>query len=208
MWVDEYDDPVIKTPRTREEIKEKITKHLQYTERLDKREEISNKLIKDFNVSIKIIKRSKLPLKYLAYPEFLEKGTIKQKKVQTIGTLLKEYIRKRKVKKSKRLIDKFIKFTLMLWGSGIQGKPFKPTGNFGVLNNHIVMIDFLELTSSKAKAQKLLRFKGDLNLKKDKFARLFPEDRYDPKIRQYAFEQSNKYLTKKNFDKYWKRKVK
>lgn len=202
MWVDEYDDHVIKTPRTKEEIKKKITKHLQKTGNLSKREEISNKLWSDFRSSIKIIKKSKLPLKYLAYPEFLENGAIKQKKVRTIGTILKEYSKEGKIKESKKLIDKFIKFTLRLWEYGIHEKPFKPTGNFGILGKDIVMIDFLELTSNKTKVQK------KLHLKKDKLSRLFPEDRYDVRIREYVAEQVNKYLIKKNLDKCWKKKLK
>ena len=201
MWVDEYDDHVVKTLRTKEEIKEKITKHLKHTGNLSKREEMSDKLLKYIHSSMKIIKKSGLPLKYLAYLEFLENGAFKQKKVATLGTLWKEYSKKGKIKEAKKLIDKFIKFTLKLWEYGIHEKPFKPTGNFGVLGKDIVMIDFLELTSNKAKVQKKLR------LKKDKFKRLFPEDRYDIRIKEYMVEQANKYLTKKNLDKYWKKKV-
>ena len=194
-WVDLYKDHVIKTPKSREEIKEKIEKFLRWKNKLDELDKRTDKMISDIRNSTKIIKKLKIPKKYLADLEFLEEGKIKQKKVIPLDEFLRNLDEKRRFV----LIDKIMKFLLKLWSYGIHEKTFKLFSNLGIDKGRIVLIDVFEITSNKAKVLKQIK-KGSWK-KTDKYKKYLSEKEID-----YLIKKMNQTLTKKNLDKYWKTK--
>ncbi len=201
FWVDIRKDYVIKTPRTKKEIKERVTKYLKSIGELHRKEEISRRMMQDLKYSTKLIENSKIDPKYFAYLEFLEEGKIKQRKARVLENLLKTYSKQKKIKEAKKLFDEFFKFTFLLWGYGLHEKPFKPTQNYGILNGHIVLLDPFELTANKGKVAKSLK-KVKFYLT-DKYFGDYPEvikDYYNKKLREK--------ITLKNLGKYWKKKLK
>jgi len=141
-WVDIYDDYVIKTFKTKSEIKESVQRYLDWIGKQEEPEERTNKMLEDVKNSTKIIKKSKSPIDLLADLEFLKNGSVKQKKV----IVLSEAMENKKKSEQIKLIDELVKFILQLWSYGIHEKTFKFFSNLGVDNNKIVLIDVFELT--------------------------------------------------------------
>ena len=202
MWVDLYEDHVIKIPKTRKEVTRTVKKYLEYLGKSHETKETVDRVFKDVTNSIKIIKRSKMPKKYFAYPEFLEKGQLKQKRVISIDKKLLELIKKKKIAEAKKLIDKFFKFIHKMWEYGIHEKPLKFNTNFGLIKNKVVLIDLFELTTNKAKVKKHIG-KKSWRKKEEGYIHSLPKILVD-----YFIEQADKKITPKNLDKYWKRKLK
>jgi len=125
FWVDIHEKHVIKTPKNKKEIRSKAKKYLNLIGKSHELEKRVNQVIEDIIISKRIIEKSKIPRKYLAYPEFLEKGIIKQKKVVSIQDRLKELIKKKKFDEAKKIINKFIRFKKKLWSYGMHEKPIK-----------------------------------------------------------------------------------
>lgn len=201
MKVDVFDSYVIKTPKSRKEIEKNVAKYLKKINEPHKLEEKLASLIGGVEKSKKIILRSKIPLKFLAYPEFLKDGKTKQKKVVNLGDKIQNLIKKREIKETKRLINKFIKFNHKLWMYGIHEMPLKLHSSFGVLNGDIVLIDLFELTSDKKDVVKKLKKKSWRGV--SPLRKIFPEE-----IVEYYFKQADKNFTIKNLDKLWKIKLK
>ena len=151
--------------------------------------------------SIKIIKRTKMPLKYFAYPEFLERGRLKQKRVISIDEGLREFIKKNKKKEAKKIIDNFFKFLHKMWEYGIHEKPLKFNLNFGLINNEVVLIDLFELTTNKEKIKKQI-IKKPWRKSKKHIMKSLPEWVVD-----YFIEQADKKINIKNLNKFWKKKL-
>jgi len=199
VWVDLYDDHVIKTPKKRNEIEEDVKRYLKKKGQIHKLEETLGKLSSDIETSKKIILKSKIPKKYLAFPEFLDEGKTKQKKVINLGDKIQGLLKEHKIKEAKGLIDKFIKFNQKLWTYGIHEMPMKLHSSFGVLNGKIVLIDLFELNSNKKSVARRLRKKPWK--KKSPLQKIFPES-----IVEYYSKQADKNLTVDNLDKLWKSK--
>jgi len=195
FWVDLYDNHVIKTPKSREEIKEEVEKFLRWKNKLEELDERTDKMIFDIKNATKIIKKSKIPKKYLADLEFLENGKIKQKKVRPLDEVLKKLNKKHRL----GLIDKIIKFLLEMWKYGIHEYTYKVFSNLGLEKERIVFIDPFEITSNKNKVLK--------QIKKQKWAK--PE-KYQKHLSNaeidYLMEKLKNTLTEENLNKYWKTK--
>jgi len=201
MWVELYGDHVIKTPKFRKEIEKSVRKYLKW---IGKPEELKLRVdrgIKDVHKSLHIINQSKIPKKYLAYPEFLEKGRIKQKRVKVVGDELIRLIDLKKKKEAYKLIDKSVKFFMFLWEYGFHEKTFKITSNFGIDGNQIVLIDFLELEGNKKKVEKKLRKKSWHKYKK--LSKNYPEE-----VIEYYIKKADENFTISNLNKFWKVKKK
>jgi|TARA_Y100000034_G_scaffold106168_1_gene134689 hypothetical protein len=195
FWVDLHNNYVIKTPKSRNEIKEKVEKFLRWKDKLDELDERTDKMILDVKNATKIIKKSKIPKRYLADLEFLEDGKIKQKKVKPLDEVLKKLNEKGRLK----LIDKISKFLLEIWKYGIHENTYKFFSNLGLEKERIVFIDPFEITSNKTKVLK--------QIKKQKWAK--PE-KYQKHLSNneiaYLMKKLNKTFTEENLNKFWKTK--
>jgi len=167
-WVDIYSDYVIKTPKTRKEISKTIKRYLDSIGKPDELKDRVNKIIKDVKDSTKIIKSSKIPKKLLAFPKFLSRGKINQKRVIVLDEKFDELLEENRKKEVKQLIDKSIVLLIELWKYELHEKTFKFYSNLGLLNNEVVLIDFLELTNKKEKVEKQIKNKGWKHLEKIK----------------------------------------
>ncbi len=202
VWVDIHKDHVIKTPKNRKEVRQRVKRYLKSIGKGHKIEETVDKALRDVMQSIKIIKRTKMPLKYFAYPEFLEKGRLKQKRVISIDEGLRELIKKNKKKEAKKIIDNFFKFLHKMWKYGIHEKPLKFNLNFGLINKEVVLIDLFELTTNKEKVKKQIRRKS-WRKSKEHVMKSLPEWIVD-----YFIEQADKKITEEKLNKFWKVKLK
>jgi len=194
-WVDLYDSYVIKTPKSREEIKEEVEKFLRWKNKLEALEERTDKMILDIKNSTKIIKKSKIPKKDLADLEFIEGGRIKQKRIVPLD----EFLKKLNERERLELIDKIMRFLLKLWSYGIHEKTFKLFSNLGINENKIMLIDVFEITSNKTKVLKQLKKRSWQ--KTNNYKKHLSEREVD-----YLIGKLNKTLTKDNLNKYWKTK--
>src|SRR3989344_6308283 len=194
-WVDLYNDYVIKTPKNREEIKEKIEEFLKWENKLEELDKRTNKMISDIKNSTRIIKKSKISKEYLANLEFLENGKVRQKKVIPLD----EFLIRLKEKERLILMGKIMKFLLKLWSYGIHEKTFKLFSNFGIDKDKIVLIDVFEITSNKTKVLKQIKKRSWKNA--DNYKKYLSKKEID-----YLIKKMNQTLTEKNLNRYWKTK--
>ena len=195
FWVDLYDDYVIKTPKSREEIQEEVEKFLRWKNKLEELDERTDKMIFDIKNATRIIKKSKIPKRYLADLEFLEGGKIKQKKVKPLDEVLKKLNKKERLK----LIDKIVKFLLEMWRYGIHEYTYKVFSNLGLEKERIVFIDPFEITSNKNKVLK--QIKKQKWVKPEKYQKHLSNNETD-----YLMKKLNKTFTEENLNKFWKTK--
>lgn len=202
VFVEIHKNHVIKTPKTKWEIIRYIWKYLLEDGNITKLNSRAKKLIADLNQGIIIVTKSKIPKKYLADPEFLENGKIRQKKVVTIQDEINIKWKNGEKNEAKKIIDKFFKFCYRLWEYGIHEKPIKFDINFGVKNKEIVLIDFFEITDNKKNVLKKIRekhWKRGLRF----YSRHLPKEIVD-----YYLGQAEKKFTVKALNKHWKKKIK
>ena len=201
VWVDFYPNYVIKTPKTKKEIKERIIPYLKSIGKTNEIEKQSEKMIEDMKKSIKIIKNNKIPKHFIGNAEFLKKGQIKQDRIISLEEYLIKLSIENKIKEAKKIIDKVIKTIQTLWKYGIHEKTFKFNQNFGIHNSKIILMDFLEITNNQIKVKKQLAKKPWEKIKDF-------EKNMSEKILDYWIEQANKNLTLKNLNKLWKNNLK
>lgn len=194
-WVELYNSYVIKTPKSREEIKQEVEKFLRWKNKLEELEERTDKMIFDIKNSSKIIKKSKIPKKLLANLEFIGNDKIKQKKVLSLDQALKNL----KEKERFELINKIMKFLLKLWTYGIHEKTFKLFSNLGIDKGKIVLIDVFEITSNKEKVLKQLKKRSWA--KPDNYKKHLSNKKVD-----HLIKKLDKTFTKRNLEKHWKTK--
>jgi len=193
-WVYVYEDHVIKKLKTKAEFAEKAKNYLKSIGKIHELDERSSKVHSNIYSSIEIIKKSKIPQKLLCYPEFLEDGTIKQKR----AVLLKDAILNSSEKEAKKLIDGYIELMKELWQYGIHETTFKYDVNFGILGKEVVLLDLFELTEKKSTVEKQL-FKKPWD--KPNRIKDIPQ-----KLEDYFIEKANKEFTIENLNKYWNSK--
>lgn len=198
-WVDIYEDHVIKTPKSRREINKKVESWLKVEGKLDQLKWRVDSLHNNIAKSVRLIKRSKVPLKLLGNPDFLEGGRVKQELAEPLEKIINKYINAKDMQNVKSIIDKFIRLTLILWDYGIHEKTFKFDVNFGLIEGEVVLIDLFELTGNKETVKKQIKKRmcdrpWGLNKKYPEF------------VSNYYVEQSKKYFTLENLEKHWKSK--
>jgi len=187
---------VIKTPKTNKEIRDRIRYHFEKTNTLDKMETKIKKLKIDWKNSLKIIKSGKVPLKLLAYPEFIKGGKIKQKRVKMLADKFEELMSKNKLKEAKKLVDRVIEFIITLWQYGVHEVTFKFYTEMGLLNNKIVLVDIGELIDDKELVRRQLK-KGYTKILED-----LRHGHHD-KVLDYYKKQVGEKLTIKKLDECW-----
>jgi transcriptional regulator of heat shock response len=192
-------DHVIKTPNTSDRTMKKISEHLQKKNKLEETRELTIKIGKELEDAIKIIQASDIPKKLLAYPEFLEGGKIKQRRVVILDRLFEDLIKKGKIKEAKKLMDRTLEFIVKLWRYGLHEKTFKFYSGYGILDNQIVLTDFGEITDDYEKVKKQLKGKGP-NLDYLKKA-------YTSELIDYFSEQKKKILTTKRLKENWRKNL-
>jgi len=197
FWIEDFGDYVIKTPKSKKEVSEKLKEYFRASKsnELDKR---VNKIMQDIEKSTKLLKRSKIPDSFLADLEFLDKKKIKQKKVKVLEQELEELYKKGKIKESKDLIEKLIKFLIKLWEYGLHESTYKFYSNFGVFDGKIVLIDPFELMGQKEKVKAQIRkrkWHKPKRYEKKEFKEIFV----------YFEKEMDNHMNLKNLDKHWKK---
>ncbi len=195
-WVEMKKDHVIKTFKTKKEIKETVKRYLDSIGKPEELEDRANKMLRDIADSTKIIQSSKIPKKLLAFPIFLKSGKVKQKRVIVLDEKFNELLFKGKKEQINKIVDKSIDFMILLWKYEIHEKTFKFYSNFGLLGNEIVLIDLFELTNKKEKVEKQIKNKGWKHLERLK-------QHFAPEIIEYFLEQVEKRLTVKKLNEVW-----
>lgn len=203
--VEFYEDHVIKKFKDKKEIEERIRSYLRGRGKtMDSLSDKVDSMIKDRARSLRLIKTNKVPRKLLAFPEFLDGEIIKQKRARELGDVFESCVSANDVRKWKLLVGKLVDFMVLLWSYGIDEKPFKITSNFGILDDKIVLIDFLELEGNKRKVEKRIRKKRWLHYNNEqKIWRKYPKEFVD-----YFVKRCDSVLTIENLNKNWKKKIK
>ena len=152
--IEYFGDYVIKTPKTESEIRETVTRYLNSIGKIGE----LDKRVKDMQTGwvngLKIISNSKIPPKMLGYPEFLDEGKIKQKRVRVLEEVWNELIKNGKIKEMKNIVDKTLEFIIELWKYGIHETTGKIGYEFGLMGEEIILIDFGEICKNKNTAKK------------------------------------------------------
>jgi|TARA_B100000315_G_C14367336_1_gene491274 uncharacterized protein (UPF0335 family) len=190
-WIDFYDDYVIKTPKTKEEIEENVSKYLRLINKIERLEKIVKTMLDDIKESTKIINASNIPKKLLADAKFLKEGKVKQKRAVVLSEALTD-----NPSETKELIKKTTSFLIELWKYGIHEKTFKIWSNYGVLDKRIILIDLFELTNNKEKVK--IQIKKRKWNRPEKFRKILSEN-----LTNYFINELDKKLTIKSLDKYW-----
>jgi len=186
---------VIKTPKTKKEIRERIRYHYERENNLEELEPKIKRLQRDWKKSLAIIKSGRAPLKLFAYPEFLDDGRIKQRRVKMLGYEFEKLVSNHDIKGVKMLVDKVIDFILTLWTYGLHEVTFKFYTEMGLYRGSVVLVDIGELTDDKETVKRQL-LKGHKKL----------EDRRDAHhdvVLDYYQSQIKKRLTLKKLDAVW-----
>ena len=193
--IEYFKDYVIKTPKTEEEIRKKISPYYESREGSKKVEGKIKKLKNDWNNSMEFVKAGKLPLKLLAFPEFLENGKIKQKRVEMLFEKFENLMSENKFDDAKRLVDRVIDFIINLWKYGIQELTLKFYSEMGLLDGEIVLVDLGELTDDKNEVKRIIQITKPLeNLRR------FHHD----EVLDYYQEQIKRRLTLEKLEECWK----
>lgn len=191
-WVDIHDYHVIKTFKSKEEIKEEVEKFLKWENKLEELEERTDKVISDIQNSTRIIKKSRIPKRLIADLEFLDNGKVKQKRVLVLHEKLNELNNTEK----KELIDKISDFLLELWKYGIHEKTFKIFSNLGIDKDDLVLIDVFELSSNKKRVLKQIKKRQWSKVGKYK-------KEISPELVKYLVNRLDKTLTEENLERCW-----
>ncbi len=201
VWVDVYKDYVVKTPKTKKEIAVEVKEFLKWQKKpMSKMDEIVDKMISDINDSKRIIIKSKVPRVLVGNAEFFD-NKIKQSKASSLKDEINKLGDKKKIEEVKKLIDDLLMLVETLWEYGIHEKTFKFFTNYGLLDNKVILVDFLEVTNWKKTAEKQLRKK-----KWNKPDRL--KETLNPEMLDYFLDKGSKILTVENLRRHWKKKLK
>lgn len=150
---------VIKEPRTYEELRKKSYRWLKEYKRRNERQisEIAKECFDDIKKGKRLIKRSKIPGRYIGNPVFYKDGRVKQERAITLGTKIHNLVKKGKIKEAEKIIDSFFDSIKVLWSYGLHEKPYKLNENFGIIKDHVILLDLFELTDSYDSVKKSLR---------------------------------------------------
>jgi len=187
---------VTKRRKTKKQIEKSIMSYILWAGKPKSRlRKWTKRTMDDIDSSMSIIKVSDIPLKLLAYPEFLSDKQIRQRKVTMLSDKWEKLAKKGKNKEIRKLILSVINFVFELWRYRIHEKTFKFGTNYGLLDGELVLVDFFEITDNYEKVKKQIKNK---KLHKSKF--LSDEDF------GFLLKSVKKALTVKNLDKYWGKK--
>lgn len=152
--VEYFEDYVVKTPKTEEEIRERVFSYLSTKDKLDELEDRVRKMQSDWKEGLRIISEKNIPSEMLGFPEFLPGGKIKQRRVRVLQDVYSELYEEGKNKEIDRIIGKNLEFIVELWRYGVHEKTGKFHYEFGLLGNKIILIDFGEITDDYETAKK------------------------------------------------------
>jgi len=158
--IEYFEDYVIKTPKTIEEITATVFKYLNHIGKIDELEKRVSAVQKDWEVGLKIVKSGRIPYKMLGHLEFLDGGKIKQTKVDVLQDIWDELYNCGKESEMKVIVDKSLDFIVELWRYGVGDKTFKIGYEYGRMGDEIILIDFGELTEDKKVIEKKIRKKA------------------------------------------------
>jgi len=201
VWVEIHRGHVIKLPKSKEEIREKVRKFVEWQKKpLSEVDILTDRAIKDLEYSTRILKKSGVPKRFIGEAEFREDGSIWQKRGIELKENFRKLIKQNKINKAKKIIQRLFELIMALWAYGIHEKTFKFFSNYGEFEDKLFLLDFLEVTGNKKKVEKQLR-KVKWN-KPDNIKEVLGDE-----LTNYFVKCGKKYLTVDNLNKHWKKKL-
>jgi len=164
--VEYFDDYVIKTPKTKKEIIERVKSYLKSKGKLEELDKRVKDMQEDWKFSISLIKKKKFPSELIGNIEFLKDGKIKQSRAIVLEDILKRVYKEKKINELKRIISQTLDLILELWKYGIVEKTSKIGSEMGIVNGKVILIDIGELSNRKDIAERQINNKKwykDLN---------------------------------------------
>ena len=192
--VEYFEDYVIKTPKTVEEITATVSKYLNHIGKIDELEARVKDMHEDWETGLKIVKSGRIPYKMFGHLEFLDGSRIKQSKVAVLQDIWDELYDSGKENEMKAVVDKSLDFVVELWRYGVADKTFKVGYEYGLMDGEIMLIDFGELTRDR----KMIENK----VKKRKWEGKMKEYSH-PEVAKYFNERAKEVLTLDVLEKNW-----
>lgn len=152
--IEYFEDYVIKTPKTLEEMKIEITRYLESIGKIAELEKRVKDMQEGWARGLKLVSNSRIPNKMLGYLEFLDNGKIKQRRVLVLESVWNELVAKGKKKEMKKIVDLTLAFIVELWRYGVHETTGKIGYEFGLMGQDIILIDFGELSEKRSTAEK------------------------------------------------------
>jgi len=152
--IEYFEDYVIKTPKTLEEMKIEITRYLESIGKIEELEKRVKDMQEGWARGLKLVSNSRIPNKMLGYLEFLDNGKIKQRRVLVLESVWNELVAKGKKKEMKKIVDLTLAFIVELWRYGVHETTGKIGYEFGLMGQDIILIDFGELSEKRSTAEK------------------------------------------------------
>ena len=152
--IEYFEDYVIKTPKTLEEMKIEITRYLESIGKIEELEKRVKDMQEGWARGLKLVSNSRIPNKMLGYLEFLDNGKIKQRRVLVLESVWNELVAKGKKEEMKKIVDLTLAFVVELWRYGVHETTGKIGYEFGLMGQDIILIDFGELSEKRSTAEK------------------------------------------------------
>jgi len=195
--VEYFEDHVIKTPKTVEEITATVSKYLNHIGKIDELEARVKEMQDDWETGLKIVKTGRIPYKMFGHLEFLDDGKIKQRRVEVLQDVWDELYNAGKESEMRAVVDKSLDFVVELWKYGIFDKTFKVGYEYGLMGEDIMLIDFGELSEDKNILEnKILKRKWESKM----------IEYSHPEVAKYFNERAKEVFTldvlNKNWEKY------
>jgi len=147
--VEYFDNYVVKTPKTVEEIRATVSKYLNHIGKLDELENRVSYMQRDWEIGLEIVKRGHIPNSMFGYLEFLDGGKIKQRRVNVLQDVWEDMYNSGKQDAAREIVDKSLDFIVELWKYGVHEKTFKVGYEYGLMDGDIMLIDFGELCEDR-----------------------------------------------------------
>lgn len=129
-------------------------------------------------------------------PEFLPDGS---SYIQDRAEILDAYIASHTFEENKKILDKYIQSIFDTWQNGFCDIVFNFTRNAGVLpGGRVALVDFNEVTFSKADVAELIR------IKRWSRALSYKEGLRESKLKEYYLSAMERTMTLENLDRYWR----
>lgn len=195
-WVDIYNDHVVKTPKSREEIESTVSRYLKHIGKIGELEARVNKMLSDIDDSKKIVQKTKAPMLLFGSPKIRSDGTITQQK----SIELSEFLQEKSEKENKEILVQLLDLIKELWKFGVHEKTFKFFTNYGIIGNKVILMDFLEITNKKETVERQLH-KESWN-KPERFSKYLSE-----RLTKWFVSEASFLFSLEAFEKYWNKKI-
>ncbi len=192
--IEYFEDYVIKTPKTTEEISRKVSRYLEPLGRISELDFRIKKMQDGWQAGLDIISRGKIPARMLGNIKIIDGGKIRQKRAFTVQDILEDLYSAGKREEARKIVEKVLDFIVDLWKYGVYEHTSKIGNQFGLVEDEVILLDFGELREDRGLAKKQI---GDKKWVKQMTKYSSQE------VLDCFSEQIDKKLTLDVFDKNW-----